>query len=619
MEIQINALGAGQEIGRSCIIVNIKGIKIMFDCGVHMGYQDERKYPDFKRLISKYKRNEDHKNKQNLKNEKLDYSQVVDLLIISHFHLDHCGALPYFTEILGYKNPILCSQPTKAILPVTLEDFRKVMGEYKGQSSILTPEQIKICVDKIQTIEVNETKIFKKNIKVTCFYAGHVLGASMFHIDIDGYTVCYTGDYNTIIDRHLNGAYMPKLFPDVLMTETTYGDKVRDTKRIREREFLKKIQEIIDKKGKVLIPIFALGRAQELCIILDTYWKRNNLDVPIYFLGPMAQKANFYYKIFQNWMNSTVKNLFTKSNVFDFKFIKNGDKALMGGDRPMIIFATPGMLHGGLSLNIFKEYIAHDKKNCVIIPGYCSIGTVGNRIISGEKKIEIDNEIVMVNCEVYYMSFSAHADAKGLLQLIKNIQPKNIMLVHGDFEIMKKFKKTCSERTKSDIIMPANNEEVEFKKCSLYRHIYISKGVYDIIKCLFFFKKENESKNINVSVSNLNIINKNNKKFLLMNKIDLFNGKRKNIIINNKIVYLLKNEKILQIFKDFLIVYYPKISKYYFDVFENKRKLNIEVIDGEPKKIIFSFKCCSNVYEDIVDKKKIYKIIKVFQKINNLI
>ena len=131
MEIQINPLGAGQEIGRSCIIVNIKGIKIMFDCGVHMGYTDERKYPDFKRLISKYKKSEDNKNK-NIKTEKNDYSEVVDLLIISHFHLDHCGALPYFTEILGYKNPILCSQPTKAILPVTLEDFRKVMGEYKG-------------------------------------------------------------------------------------------------------------------------------------------------------------------------------------------------------------------------------------------------------------------------------------------------------------------------------------------------------------------------------------------------------------------------------------------------------------------------------------------------------
>ena len=113
------------------------------------------------------------------------------------------------------------------------------------------------------------------------------------------------------------------------------------------------------------------------------------------------------------------------------------------------------MLHEGLSLSIFKDYIAHDKKNCVIIPGYCSMGTVGNRIISGEKKLEIDNEIVIVNCEVYYMSFSAHADAKGLLQLIKNIQPKNIILVHGEYEIMKKFKSTCiGKRIKNDIIMP---------------------------------------------------------------------------------------------------------------------------------------------------------------------
>ena len=620
MEIQINPLGAGQEIGRSCIIVNIKGIKIMFDCGVHMGYTDERKYPDFKRLISKYKKSEDNKNK-NIKTEKNDYSEVVDLLIISHFHLDHCGALPYFTEILGYKNPILCSQPTKAILPVTLEDFRKVMGEYKGQNSILSPDQIKLCVNKIKTIELNETKIFKKNIKVTCFYAGHVLGASMFHIDIDGYTICYTGDYNTIIDRHLNGAYMPKLYPDILMTETTYGDKVRDTKRIREREFLKKIQEIIDKKGKVLIPIFALGRAQELCIILDTYWKRNNLDVPIYFLGPMAQKANFYYKIFQNWMNSTVKNLFIKNNVFDFKFIKQGDKVLMGGDRPMIIFATPGMLHGGLSLSIFKDHIAHDKKNCVIIPGYCSMGTVGNRIISGEKKLEIDNEIVIVNCEVYYMSFSAHADAKGLLQLIKNIQPKNIILVHGEYEIMKKFKSTCiGKRIKNDIIMPANNEEIDFKKFNLIRHININKDVFDVIKCLFYLKKEYESKNVNICLFNLGILYNEDikQRFLVMNKIDLFNGKRIKSVVNNKICYTCYNRNILEIFIKFLVLYYSKIAKYYFELVDNKKKLNVEFIEGDTNKIIFSFKSCSDEFDDILDTKKIYKIIQIFQKINNL-
>ena len=472
MDIKIFPLGAGQEVGRSCIIVTINGYRIMLDCGVHMGYNDERKFPEFRRLLKKFKKfvdtekKESNNNKYNSTSNNLnnttdnntykfvdpkdvhDYSDIVDLLIISHFHLDHCGALPFFTELLGYKGPILCSQPTKAILPVTLEDFRKVMSEYKGQISILRPEQIKNCVAKIQTIEINETRIFKNDIKVTCFYAGHVLGACMFLIDINGNRVTYTGDCNTIIDRHLSGAYMPKIFPDVLMTETTYGDKVRQTKRIREREFLKKIEETLSKGGKVLIPIFALGRAQELCILIDTYWRRTNNKAPIYFIGPMAQKVNFYYKLFQNWMNPAVKSVFTQRNVFDFKFVQQSDKSLMGVEVPMVIFATPGMLHGGFSLNMFKK-IAPEAKNCIIIPGYCSPGTVGNRILNGEKKIEIDGENIDVKCEVYYMSFSAHADQKGLLQLINNIAPKNLMLVHGDLEAMKKFKETCQSQIPS--------------------------------------------------------------------------------------------------------------------------------------------------------------------------
>ena len=363
MDIKIYPLGAGREVGRSCIIITINNYRIMLDCGVHMGYNDARKFPEFQRLIKKFKKSqtEDKEKSQETsninnnindtykfvdkKNNNQDYSNIVDLLIISHFHLDHCGALPFFTELLGYKGPILCSQPTKAILPVTLEDFRKVMSDYKGEGSILKPEQIKNCVSKIETIEINETRIYKNDIKVTCFYAGHVLGACMFLIDVNGNRVTYTGDCNTIIDRHLSGAYMPKIYPDILMTETTYGDKNRPTKRIREREFIKKIEETLSRGGKVLIPIFALGRAQELCILIDSYWKRTNNKAPIYFIGPMAQKVNFYYKLFQNWMNPAVKSAFTQRNVFDFKFVQQSDKNLGDADIPMVIFATPGMLH----------------------------------------------------------------------------------------------------------------------------------------------------------------------------------------------------------------------------------------------------------------------------------
>jgi integrator complex subunit 11 len=640
MDIKIFPLGAGQEVGRSCLIITINGYKIMLDCGVHMGYNDERKFPEFQRLLKKFKKslnneekdasnnsntndryNSTNNNTNNVSNNNTykfvdpknakDYTNIVDLLVISHFHLDHCGALPFFTELLGYKGPILCSQPTKAILPVTLEDFRKVMSEYKGQISILRPEQIKNCVAKIQTIEINETRVFNKDIKVTCFYAGHVLGACMFLIDVNGNRVTYTGDCNTIIDRHLSGAYMPKIYPDVLMTETTYGDKVRETKRIREREFLKKIEETLSKGGKVLIPIFALGRAQELCILIDTYWKRTNNKAPIYFIGPMAQKVNFYYKLFQNWMNPAVKNAFTQRNVFDFKFVQQSDKSLMGVEVPMVIFATPGMLHGGFSLNMFKK-IAPEAKNCVIIPGYCSPGTVGNRILNGEKKIEIDGENIDVRCEVYYMSFSAHADQKGLLQLINNISPKNLMLIHGDFEAMKKFKETCQSQIPAKIIMPENKENVTFNESPKYEQVSISSDLLRVIETLE--KTKNKTKNINVN----NIIYNETNNFLGLKKIKMFG--KKNNKINNKINILLKNENAFDIFMNIIKT---KEQKYYNDYIylkeNNILKHSISKSEEGEMKICFEYQYNPNKLDGNVISQKCLNVINVFQLINKVI
>ena len=625
MEISIKPLGAGQEVGRSCILVKINGFKILLDCGVHMGFNDDRKFPDFKRLLKKNKSKESTKTQQlplsskdnnsnsifkNIEDKKNDYTNVVDLLIISHFHLDHCGALPYFTELLGYKGPILCTQPTKAILPVTLEDFRKIMGEYRGEKSLLLPEQITECVRRIQTIEVGETRVFNEKIKVTCFYAGHVLGAAMFHIDIDGYTVAYTGDYNTICDRHLAGAYMPKIYPDVLMTETTYGDKVRDTKRVREREFLKKIQETIDKGGKVLIPIFALGRAQELCIVLDTYWKRTNCQVPIYFAGPMAKKANFYYKLFQNWMNSTVKNLFISNNVFDFKFVKQGDKTLMKGNKPMVIFATPGMLHGGLSLSIFKE-IAPDPKNCVIIPGYCSAGTVGNRILSGEKVIEIDKTKINVNCEVYYMSFSAHADAKGLLQLIKNVQPRNVMLVHGDYEIMKHFKKTCEEKMDVPVLTPGNYDRVQFKDDNEYYQIDISKSLFNILRCLYKMESIKSKKKGKVKIRGINL----RENLLDITKVSLFPKGAHNLTIRNKIGFLSKSNSFDE-FLQFISMYFKSV---YNDYIELKGRDVIKIsYDDSKRKILFGYQWKIRSFDDQSVHRKILKIVKIYTRYNKI-
>ena len=434
----------------------------------------------------------------------------------------------------------------------------------------------------------------------------------MFLIDINGNRVTYTGDCNTIIDRHLSGAYMPKIYPDVLMTETTYGDKIRQTKRIREREFLKKIEETLSKGGKVLIPIFALGRAQELCILIDTYWRRTNNKAPIYFIGPMAQKVNFYYKLFQNWMNPAVKSVFTQRNVFDFKFVQQSDKSLMGVEIPMVIFATPGMLHGGFSLNMFKK-IAPEAKNCVIIPGYCSPGTVGNKILNGEKKIEIDGEIIDVNCEVYYMSFSAHADQKGLLQLINNISPKNLMLIHGDVEAMKKFKETCQTQIPAKIIMPENKENVAFNESPKYEQVSISKDLLNVIEILEKIKS-NKSKSTNVN----NIIYNSKKNILSLKKIKLFG--KKNNKINNKINIILKNENAFDIF---INVIKQKDQKCYNDFIylKDNNIIKFSIIDTEEgeKKICFEYQYNPNSLDGNLINQKCLNVINAFQLINKVI
>ena len=128
-------------------------------------------------------------------------------------------------------------------------------------------------------------------LSIKAYYAGHVLGAAMFKITVGSESVLYTGDYNMTPDRHLGAAWADKCEPNVLISESTYATTIRDSKRCRERDFLKKIHSTVANGGKVLIPVFALGRAQELCILLESYWDRMKLDVPIYFTAGLGEQS----------------------------------------------------------------------------------------------------------------------------------------------------------------------------------------------------------------------------------------------------------------------------------------------------------------------------------------
>lgn len=382
---------------------------------MHMGYNDARRFPDFT-YISKTGR----------------FTEILDAVIITHFHLDHCGALPFFTEMCGYDGPIYMTHPTKAICPILLEDYRKITVERKGETNFFTSSMIKRCMRKVTPINLHQTIQVDDELEIKAYYAGHVLGAAMFYVRVGNESVVYTGDYNMTPDRHLGSAWIDKVRPDVLITESTYGTTIRDSKRSRERDFLKKVHDCVENGGKVIIPVFALGRAQELCILIESYWERMGLKVPIYFSAGLTERANQYYKLFINWTNQKIKSTFVERNMFDFKHIRPWDRSYIDQPGPMVVFATPGMLHVGTSLEVFKAW-APDPKNMVIMPGFCVAGTVGAKVLQGQKVIEVDKFTkVQVNLQVRNLSFSAHADAKGIMQLIRHCEPRNVVLVHGE-------------------------------------------------------------------------------------------------------------------------------------------------------------------------------------------
>jgi integrator complex subunit 11 len=189
------------------------------------------------------------------------------------------------------------------------------------------------------------------------------------------------------------------------------------------------------------------------------FFFRKNNKIPVYFSAGLIEKVQFFYKLFVNWTNQKIKSTFLYNNMFDFKHIQSFDRNLIKSPFPMVLFATPGMLHGGTSLQVFSEWCS-DEKNTIIIPGYCVAGTLGNKLLKGVKNVNIDKKCYEVKMKVKNMSFSAHADSKGILNLIKHVEPQNVCLVHGEKGKMEIFTEVVKETLKIPCYYPANFEDL---------------------------------------------------------------------------------------------------------------------------------------------------------------
>ncbi|PON45933.1 KH-domain/beta-lactamase-domain protein, archaea [Parasponia andersonii] len=492
MAIDCLVLGAGQEVGKSCVVVSINGKRIMFDCGMHMGYLDHRRYPDFSLI-------------PNSQGRSSGFDDAIDCIIITHFHLDHVGALPYFTEVCGYRGPIYMTYPTKALAPLMLEDYRKVMVERRGEEEQFTSDHIVECMRKVIAVDLKQTVQVDKDLQIRAYYAGHVIGAAMFYAKVGDSAILYTGDYNMTPDRHLGAAQIDRLHLDLVISESTYATTIRDSKYAREREFLQAVHKCISGRGKVLIPTFALGRAQELCILLEDYWERMNLKVPIYFSAGLTIQANMYYKMLISWTSQKIKETYSTHNAFDFKHVKNFERSMIDVPGPCVLFATPGMISGGFSLEVFKHW-APSGMNLVTLPGYCVAGTIGHKLMSGKPtKIELDKDThIDVRCQIHQLSFSPHTDAKGIMDLVKFLSPKHVILVHGEKPKMASLKGRIQSELGIQCYDPANYETVSIPSTNYVKAVASDAFVRSCLNPNFKFLKSSTEDEHNSSFKSRN-------------------------------------------------------------------------------------------------------------------
>ena len=420
----ITPLGSGQEVGRSSHVLEFRGMTILLDCGIHPGYEGMNGLPFLDRIEP----------------------EQIDILLITHFHLDHAASLPYFTERTGFRGRIFMTHPTKAVLRLLLGDYLRLlnMKNAKPEDILYTEAELQSCIEKIELIDYHQTV----TVKGLTFYplnAGHVLGACMYWLDIGGRTLLYTGDYSMEDDRHLMAAEIPSKHPDVLIVESTYGVQLHQSRQEREARFTGTIERVVTRGGRCLIPVFALGRAQELLLILDEYWQANPhlQNIPIYYASKMASRALRVYQTYSNMMNAHIRSQMDVANPFHFQFIQNLksiDVNNFDDTGPSVVFASPGMLQSGVSRQLFDRW-ATDPKNGVLIAGYAVEHTLAKEIMNQPKEVvTLEGRRQPLNCLVDYVSFSAHVDFMQNRQFIEKVAPKHIVLVHGAREEMGRLK-----------------------------------------------------------------------------------------------------------------------------------------------------------------------------------
>jgi len=450
--VTISALGGFREVGRQAILVETSNSKVLIDCGI----KPTSTVDEFPLL------------------EELDIEEL-DAVIVTHAHLDHCGFIPFLFKY-GYNGPVYCTKPTRNLMTLLQLDYLDVATK-EGKPMPYGLKEVKKTLLSTIPLDYGEVTDIAPDIRLTFHNAGHILGSTIVHLHIgEGlHNIVYTGDFKYAKTRLLEPASLSFPRVETLIMESTYGapNDVMPSREETERLFLEYIKTTIERGGKVLIPVLAVGRAQEIMLVIDEAMRLGAIPkVPVYIEGMLQEVTAIHTAYPENLARDLRNRIFHKGeNPFlSEQFISVDDKNARpeiaeGG--PCIIMATSGTLTGGPALEYFK-LLASDSKNTMIFVSYQIEGTLGRSILRGVREVTLTDSsgkinVIEVKMDVKALDgFSGHSDRKQLLRFINNlsVKPKQIVIVHGEESKCLSLAETIYKLFRINTIVPNVGEKI---------------------------------------------------------------------------------------------------------------------------------------------------------------
>ncbi len=436
----VTPLGAARGIGASCFRVQIGPYEIVMDAGTRPKGSDP--LPAFELL-----------NRPNL-------------ILITHAHLDHIGALPIFHRDFP-DVPMVCTHGTREIAHVMLTDGLKVQTAQQKEGNedfgqVFSADDLDRTLFTLQTAPVGVDFSPLPGLTVRFIHAGHIVGAACIYMKYGNRSILYTGDYNTTSSRTAEGLKLASLpVADMLITESTYGSDTHPSRRSQESDLIEAIIEVVKAGGNVLIPAFALGRAQEIILAIRTSAAFHSVNVPVYVDGLVREVTD----LFQNQLEllpTAVKNFAkTQSPFFSEKSspriisIGSAKERPLAMAHPSVIIASSGMLTGGASIYYAKTLLERENA-AIFISGYTDEESPGRFLQSLEPgaEIELDGTPLTVRAKIQRFNLSAHADRVGITQVIHRVNPQHLILIHGSNSALHALSRAGDLRDKYWIHIP---------------------------------------------------------------------------------------------------------------------------------------------------------------------